>query len=157
MTVRVLPFSASPPLPPPAHFRHWAPRTCGARSTPPTLRPPPENLYTQPRPGISRRSLTCGQSRAESCLLRPRRGVTDKAAAATPQARRAALDTRDSPASASLMQASAAGGVTPDRIPGLPVVTVQSEIGGPEILDSAMGLQTPAELIHFPKVQASGW
>lgn len=49
------------------------------------------------------------------------------------------------------MQARAAGGVTPGCIPGLPVVTVQSEIGGPEILGSAMGLQTPAEVGPLPQ------
>lgn len=53
------------------------------------------------------------------------------------------------------MQAQAAGGVIPRRIPGLPAVTVQSEIGGPENLGSEMGLQTPAEFAHFSKEQAS--
>lgn len=49
------------------------------------------------------------------------------------------------------MQAQAAGGVTPRRIPGLPAVTVLSEIGGSENVGSEMGLQTPAEFDHFPK------
>lgn len=31
------------------------------------------------------------------------------------------------------------------------MVTVQSEIGGPEILGSAMGLQTPAEVSPLPQ------
>lgn len=82
-------------------------RTPAARSTPPTRGKCGEGgstslLPAQPGPGISKNSLTCGQSRAGSCLLRPRAGVADKGAAATPRARRAALGTRSSAASASL-------------------------------------------------------
>lgn len=69
---------------------------------PPTRVPVEALLYSQPSPRISRSSLTCGQSRAGCCLLRPRAGVADKGTAATPGARRAALGTRSSAASASL-------------------------------------------------------
>lgn len=102
------PSSATCPLPPLGTARmqlgaHPQPRGSAGGggehfSTPSPAQPSP----ARPGPGISKSSLTCGQSRAGSCLLRPRSGVADKGAAATPRARRAALGTRSSAASASL-------------------------------------------------------
>lgn len=158
------------PHPPPPIFHHLPTSATEHRTHaeleahPPTRMPTGGLLYSQPSPaqpspGIPSSYLTCGQSRAGNCLLRLRAGVADKGAAVTPQAQRAALGTQGSASSASLQlpawRYASSGGVTPRRIPGLPAVTVRSEIGGPEKLGSEMGLQTPAEFVHFPKAQAS--
>lgn len=104
--VRVLLSSASPHLPPPAHFRHCAPQYAELGAHPPNPRAHRKTslLSAQPSPASGSPRAVSPVVRAElgavCCVLAA--GVADKEAAATPRTGRAALGTRRSAASARL-------------------------------------------------------